>query len=440
MQKAVVLILMLACVATVLLVARHKEGLLAAPRWTEWVKVPYDLLLLLAVQNGFRKYVEQNSSIKASCGSDWRFYTSTVMDIRVAKGRYLGASPAAPADPQPANSIDERVVAVYCMHPCFGGAKPGVTQNPNSVQTYVNQGRWQKVGLNIYARRRNPGPGKTRTPLEIVGLKVFAEPVQFFMMVGPRTGSFLMELPVIDLKMPKAGVWNARLDPDFKTAEVLAVKSEAVLRVKYEAGSGSSGAKQPGKNGGFVLSQCIPKILPVDALVLSFDVMFETGWDFSRGGKLLGIMVGFGDASGKEHSSTGASHRVNFQSEGAAVSYIYPPAGVPQEDPNLVADGGGIKYFYDLFPPGTLKINEFNHIEMGVKLNTFASDGSPNADGGAALTINGKTGELSNIRWRKSVDLRITEVLFNTFFGGSTPSLATCYAQFKNFKLHDWQS
>lgn len=244
----------------------------------------------------------------------------------------------------------------------------------------------------------------------------------------------LLELPVEDLLKPRGGAWNVDGRVNWKRSGVDTVQGRPALRVFYGKRSGTS--SDPGIGG--VAFTAVPKGLPADRAMMSFDVFFAPGWHFSKGGKFGGFMMGHGDASGYRHTDTASSHRIMWKENGGAISYIYPPSNLKQEDPKLQASGCGIGYFHDLFPAGTLKVGAWNSVQIGVKLNTFTG-GKPNADGVAVLTVNGTTGVLDNVRWTRSPDLRISSFAFNTFFGGPDPAVTDCTAYYRDFKLLEFK-
>lgn len=239
-----------------------------------------------------------------------------------------------------------------------------------------------------------------------------------------------LALPIRDLTTRGGGAWNLKGDVKWKKSGVDTFQGEQVLKVFYGKGSGTS--KDPGVGGVSITAE--PRCLPAREAVWAFDVFFDKGWDWSKGGKIGGLFVGHGAASGYEHSPTGSSHRIMWQRDGGAISYVYPPSGLKQEDPALKDDGHGIGYFRDVFPAGTLKVGQWNAVELGIRLNSF-SGGKPNADGVAFLKINGRSAFKNDIRWARSPDLQISNVTFNTFFGGPDPATKDCVALYKNVRM-----
>lgn len=243
----------------------------------------------------------------------------------------------------------------------------------------------------------------------------------------------MTNLPLEDLLKPGGGVWNLQGKVSWKKSRLTTFQGQPALRVQYDKGSGTS--KDPGVGGmGF---EAKPHGLAGDKCKVAFEVFFEKGWHFSKGGKFGGLFVGRGHASGYRHSDTGSSHRIMWKKDGAAISYIYPPDNLRQEDPNLKPDGCGIGYFQEVFTPGTFKVGEWNSVVLGIKMNTF-EHGKPNPDGVAYLEVNGKSAKLRNIRWSRSPDLNISSFDWNTFFGGPDPAVKECVAYFRNFRMLPW--
>jgi len=236
-----------------------------------------------------------------------------------------------------------------------------------------------------------------------------------------------------DLRKPGGGVWNLEGKVDWKKSELVTFRGQPAVRVFYGKGSGTS--KDPGV-GGFSFT-ARPAGVPGQKSKISFEVFFEEGWHFSKGGKMGGLFVGHGHASGYRHSDTGSSHRIMWKKDGAAIAYVYPPDNLAQEDPKLKPEGCGIGYFVDLFPAGTLKVGAWNTVTLGVKMNSFAH-GRPNPDGVASLEVNGTQAKLRNVRWSRSPDLEISSFDFNTFFGGPDPAVKDCVAYFRNFRVLPW--
>lgn len=243
----------------------------------------------------------------------------------------------------------------------------------------------------------------------------------------------LQRLPVEDLLKEGGGAWNLKGKVSWKESSVAQFDGRTCLRAFYNKGSGTS--SDPGVGG--VAFTARPQAMNPGEAVMAFDVFFEDGWHFSKGGKIGGFFVGTGTASGYRHSDTASSHRIMWKKDGAAIAYIYPPSNLEQEDPALKAEGCGVAYFMDTFAPGTLKVGAWNSVLIGVRMNSFA-DGKPNADGVALLSVNGVTRTKNDVRWSRAPDLQISAFDFNTFFGGPDPAVKDCTAYYSNFRLVGW--
>ena len=254
---------------------------------------------------------------------------------------------------------------------------------------------------------------------------------------GPHTGAVLIALPLADLNKRGGGVWNGRVR--WNKSRLDTFQGEQVVRVFYKQGSGTS--LHPFKDAsGVSFSIGHPAVAGQRAAVVAFDIYFDpANWNWARGGKIGGIHIGPGKSSGLRHSPNGSSHRLMWQRDGGAISYIYPPSGLVQQDPRMRTTGGGVGYFGNVFKPGTLKVGAWNRVEIGVKLNSFDAAGNPRPDGKSQLTINGVSGVLDNVKWARSPDIKINSFSYGTFFGGPDPAKVDSVSYVKNFVVHAWK-
>lgn len=253
---------------------------------------------------------------------------------------------------------------------------------------------------------------------------------------GPHTGGLVTKLPVKDLLAKKGGVWKASVN--LKQSSVVSFQGRDCLRVFFKKRSGTSMHPFPEASGACIKSKPAG-LAGSTAAVVAFDIFFEASWNWSGGGKLGGIFVGSGAASGGAHSGDGASHRVMWQKDGGAISYMYMPAGIAQPNPALAGDhcfGTGVHH--DLFAKA-FKVGQWNRVELGLRLNTFDPDGTPRADGVSSLTINGVTGVLDRLVWAASPGTAIRGFDYNAFFGGPDPALQDCAHYVTNFEVRAWK-
>jgi hypothetical protein len=247
---------------------------------------------------------------------------------------------------------------------------------------------------------------------------------------GTALGRPAVQLPLSQLTLGRTtapwqgSAWNVR------TARVLG----DLLRVDYQRGSGTQRGDPPGG----VNFKARPHCLPAADLTFRYKVRFAANFDWSRGGKLPGIFVGSGDASGGEHSAGGASVRVMWQRDGRLAAYVYVPAGVRQpaayrataraagrgygdllfEDAGFAARGGGAGW---------------NDVILRVKLNSFDDEGAPRPDGVLTMSVNGQPASLTGVIWRRRPEVRISHLAIVSFYGGKWKCPRTTYAEFTGF-------
>lgn len=206
-----------------------------------------------------------------------------------------------------------------------------------------------------------------------------------------------------------------------------------VLRVLYPRGSGNSHAGVAGGCG----FRAVPRCLPGTDVTLEYAVRFPDTFRWSAGGKLPGLFVGDGHASGGRREARAASVRLMWQRGGYAIAYVYTPAGVSQPAAYRREAGGPPREYGDgLFKGARLRFRRggWNTVVLRVRLNTFDERGRPNSDGQLSLAVNGRVGTLAGgIVWRRYPDVKISEVTFSTFYGGTWTSPADTHADFARF-------
>jgi hypothetical protein len=243
----------------------------------------------------------------------------------------------------------------------------------------------------------------------------------------------LSELNIDDLQT-KGGPWGLNGRIKLLLSEITTFEGEKVVKAVHSINSGTS--SMPGI-GGFAFN-AKPVGMPKDAVMFSWEVFYPTDFDFALGGKYGGIFMGVGSASGGNHADTASSDRIMWQVDGGLISYVYPPAGIPQELPGLTAVG----YGKDLFKAelaGSIIKGAWNKMYIGVKMNTFDALGNPNPDGCSCVIMNGKRFEQCGIRWAKAPEYGIASFDFTTFFGGPLPSPKDQFCYYKNWTMTSYQ-
>ncbi len=263
-------------------------------------------------------------------------------------------------------------------------------------------------------------------------------------------GDRVLGLPIADLaKGAHGGRWNARGASAVirKPYGQLAAydddgDSTVVLKVHHPRNHGTGASANRGERlvKWNVHFEAAPLgVFPCRSIVLSYDVMFLPGWTWSGGGKMHGLYVGRGAASGGTRSKDGASVRVMWQRDGGAIAYVYAPLGVVQPPAWAAVTRKGAKYGTGLFHADfarALRVGRWNRVQLGVRLNSFGAGGSPRGDGAVKLTVNGVTREFVGVVLGASPAMDIERILFSTFAGGPYAMERDGHQLFKNFAVY----
>jgi len=168
-------------------------------------------------------------------------------------------------------------------------------------------------------------------------------------------------------------------------------------------------------------------------VIISYQVMFQEGWEWARGGKLPGIYGGMGDSAygctgGRQNDRCSCFNlRLMWREDGAGELYAYlpqtslntdrllqvPPRSIQHPDYGFSV-GRGAWYF----TPGT-----WMTVAQRIKLNNI-----DHTDGEIEVYINGKSVILVKgltLRTSESPSSRVQGLHFQTFFGGHTPEWAS---------------
>jgi hypothetical protein len=187
-----------------------------------------------------------------------------------------------------------------------------------------------------------------------------------------------------------------------------------LLRVTYPAGSASKRAG--GEDGG---AQAYLKLGggPVDELYLQYQVRFQPGFDFVKGGKLPGLFGGtVNNGQNIPDGTNGFSTRYMWRADGDGEVYAYLPTS--QEHGTSLGRGCW------RFVPG-----EWTTIQQRVKLNTPGA-----ANGEIVVWQDGKQVlTKTDLTFRSTDQLKIDGLFFSTFFGGGDSSWATPVDQYADF-------
>ena len=211
---------------------------------------------------------------------------------------------------------------------------------------------------------------------------------------------------------------------------VLATLERGPLNVSIRPGSGAGAAKSFSKS---YTGRPFPH-RDASGLIVSFDILFNDGFEWSCRGKVGGLFVGTGSASGGSYSRDGASHRLMWEGNGDAFSYVYVPQGSHARQP--AALGRVSQYGQGVFEQdfrGALAAGRWHRVELGVRLN-----GAGRADGALLLSVDGKTRVLEGVMWRLG-DQDIRAFHLNVFHGGGCTATRTSSLVLKNIEAREWR-
>jgi hypothetical protein len=204
-------------------------------------------------------------------------------------------------------------------------------------------------------------------------------------------------------------------------AQNLAVRQEdstSVLEVTYPKGSiDPASTTAPIGGAGFIY----PSPASFFSGCLAYDVGFEPGFDFAKGGKLPGLYGGDAPSGGAD-TSRGFSTRYMWRAGGAGEVYAYLPEKNGQYGES-VSPGAWT------FTPG-----QWHRLEQEVIVNQTGS-----RDGVLRVWVDGElVANRADILYRVNDDVLVAGLMFSTFFGGHDPSWASPRTQsafFRNFQF-----
>ncbi|KAF9438052.1 hypothetical protein BGZ76_010001 [Entomortierella beljakovae] len=215
--------------------------------------------------------------------------------------------------------------------------------------------------------------------------------------------------------------------------------TEQVLKINYPKGSYAPSVG-PIMGGTQFYAAPFGHETPFEKMMVSYDVLFPTGFDWVLGGKLPGIYGGtpyHGCSGGLQSTGTSClTMRYMWRQAGTGEVYAYVPAESGSKfcnNPEVMCSdqygksiGRGLIYF----PQG-----QWNHLDMVMELNEPAG----NQNGTLRVHLNGKQViSLNNIPYRSTGMVGFQGLMFSSFFGGADPSYATpvdTNVYFKNIQL-----
>ncbi|MEC5399017.1 polysaccharide lyase [Uliginosibacterium sp. H1] len=159
----------------------------------------------------------------------------------------------------------------------------------------------------------------------------------------------------------------------------------------------------------------------------SYDLMFENGWEWVRGGKLPGLAATVHDSGCSQSPGTDKwSARIMWRADADNETYVYRQGRAPGVCGDRTASNR------------KFVVGSYQAVTVYVKVNSTAST----SDGIVRLYINGAlAAEQSGVKFRAvgTTASEVSNIMFSTFFGGTnkagdatwSPS-KTVYARFDN--------
>ncbi|KAI8359831.1 hypothetical protein BD560DRAFT_405388 [Blakeslea trispora] len=211
------------------------------------------------------------------------------------------------------------------------------------------------------------------------------------------------------------------------------------LRVKYSAGSYApvGSRTSTGTVGGVEFFSVPEHGKMYNTALLSYDLAFDSNFDWVKGGKLPGIFGGSpseGCSGGEKATGSNCfSIRLMWRAKGAGEAYAYIPT------PDSLCNSKQVICNNDYgtsFSRGVIQFStkKWTRLEIYVKLNSGSnSNGILQVWQDGSLMINQQ-----HIQFRSNDAIAISSIMFSTFFGGGSSDYATSvdtYTYFKNIQF-----
>lgn len=228
---------------------------------------------------------------------------------------------------------------------------------------------------------------------------------------------------------PPPGGNGSNSSPGSRTGDKVATLEKGTITVNIRRGMGAGGQH--------ALQRDYRNSFPIrDGCVVGFDIFFKEGFEFGCKGKIGGLQIGTGKASGGQYSPNGATHRMMWDRDGkTAYAYVYVPEGTGGRQPGPLSNPGkyGQSVWKNAFA-GKLKTGDWLRVELGVKLNTPGK-----SDGAMFMRIEDEQQTQGNVYWRTSGTMDITKFGFGIFHGGPCKAERDSTLYIRNVELFEWK-
>ncbi|WAX55913.1 hypothetical protein M6B22_15395 [Jatrophihabitans cynanchi] len=204
-----------------------------------------------------------------------------------------------------------------------------------------------------------------------------------------------------------------------RTAIVAASGRGNVMRVTMPA-------KAISEASGVIIDAKLAK--SVDAASIQYDIRFDSGFDWSRGGKLPGLGGAMPNVSPSVAGGCNAGSSSAWSGRGMWIT--------PSSYPSVTAANEWIGYMYDykkaaacgdnLRTGKALTAGTWHTVKQYYKLNSISASGTPNADGVSKMWLDGVlVRNASDVLYRSSAGLHINYLYWEVFRGGGDSTWAS---------------
>ncbi|CEJ04341.1 hypothetical protein RMCBS344292_18305 [Rhizopus microsporus] len=217
-------------------------------------------------------------------------------------------------------------------------------------------------------------------------------------------------------------------DISFVKDPIDANSTSMVLKVNYPAGSYAPVATKNGSGGikgGTEFFSTPNGNNQYNTALLSYDVAFDSTFNWVKGGKLPGLFGGLPAGKGcsggeKANGDNCFSVRLMWREGGAGEAYAYiPTSDLLCQSKQVICNSD----YGTSFSRGIIRFSnmKWTHIDIYVKLNSGSNtNGILEVWQDGSLMINQQ-----HIQFRSNENLGVSSFMFSTFFGGSTSNYAT---------------
>jgi len=299
----------------------------------------------------------------------------------------------------------------------------------------------------------------------------FGAIIQIMSEIGLPLMTSLDEVDLLRASLEQAPEGNVLLNEEFEDVRSLMcqklVRKSQITHLPNGGKDGNGGIRvafEGNARGSARVVERFPLRRAVTNATLSFDVYFESDFQFVNGGKLHGLGPANPATGGKKPGPKDWSARIMFGPEGRAKTYNYHQLlkgsygeGTPTDGPPLFRTNTWhqVSYYIELNDPAYVAPKSLG---WGGVFPSDSKEQDPEVkaepertgDGIALLFIDGQlvNSLAPEILFRDEDDKHslIQQLLFSTFHGGQSPSwapknkdqsFATVHARFDNFSVHE---